>query len=94
MERIKKTVVEVLMISAVCSLCAMAEAGDRPGAKQAETTHWYSSPTLGVMTGFIKEPLKPYTIQEWEKGLGNKMNADRWATDFKEAGATYLIFYD
>ena len=60
----------------------------------AEEETWYRAPMLGVMTGYLYEPLKPYTIHEWEKGLGNKMDADRWVTDFKEAGATYLIFYD
>jgi hypothetical protein len=55
---------------------------------------WYRSPTLAVMTGFIYEPKSPYTIQEWEKGLGSKLDADRWVADFKEAGASYLIFYD
>jgi hypothetical protein len=46
------------------------------------------------MTGFIKEPLKPHTIPQWDKGLGNRLDADRWVADFKQAGATYLIFYD
>ncbi len=55
---------------------------------------WYRSPTLSVMTGYIYEPLKSYTIHEWQEGLGNKMDADRWVADFKEAGATYLVFYD
>ena len=26
--------------------------------------NWYRSPTLAVMTGYIYEPLKPYTIEE------------------------------
>ena len=37
----------------------------------AEET-WYRSPTLAVMTGYIYEPLVPYTIEEWEKGLGER----------------------
>jgi len=64
-----------------------------PSALAAEEP-WYRSPSLAIMTGFIYEPLKPYTIHEWEKGLGNQMDADRWVADFKEAGATYMIFYD
>ena len=64
-----------------------------PGALAADET-WYESPRLAVMTGFIYEPLKPYTIREWEKGLGNQLDADRWVADFQQAGASYLIFYD
>ena len=56
--------------------------------------NWFRSPSLGIMTAFICEPLKPYTIHDWEKGLGSQTDADRWVTDFEEAGATYLIFYD
>ena len=26
---------------------------------------WHKAPTLSVMTGFIYEPLKPFTIQQW-----------------------------
>jgi len=55
---------------------------------------WYRSPALAVMTGFIYEPLKPYTIREWDRGLGSRFDADRWAADFQDAGASYLIFYD
>jgi len=46
------------------------------------------------MTGFIYEPKSPYTLREWEEGLGNRFDADQWVRDFKEAGARYLIFYD
>ena len=68
--------------------------GTRPGwAAQAPGEHWYRSPTLSVMTGFIKDPRKPYTIQAWEKNLGKKFDADRWVADFKALGASYLIFY-
>ena len=73
----------LMVVSAAAALAA--EKPEKP---------WYRSPTLAIMTGFIKEPLKPYSIREWEKGLGNKMDADRWVADFKEAGASYLIFYD
>lgn len=55
---------------------------------------WYRAPRLAVMTGYICEPKSDYTIREWEKGLGDRMDADRWVADFKAAGATYLIFYD
>ncbi len=65
----------------------------RPVAAEDETA-WHRPPTLAIMTGYIKEPLKPYTIRQWDEGLGSRMDADRWVADFKEAGATYLIFYD
>jgi len=55
---------------------------------------WYRSPGLAVMTGYIYEPKSDYTIREWEEGLGDRMDADRWVADFREAGATHLIFYD
>lgn len=64
-----------------------------PAALSADEP-WYRSPSLSIMTGFIYEPKSAYTIREWEKGLGDKMDADRWVADFKEAGASYLIFYD
>ena len=59
----------------------------------AEDT-WYDSPSLSIMTGFIYEPLKPYTIHQWKDTLGSEFDADRWAKDFKEAGAQHLVFYD
>jgi len=46
------------------------------------------------MTGFIYEPLKPYTIQEWMVNLGNRFDADQWVRDFKEVGASHVVFYD
>ncbi len=55
---------------------------------------WYRSARLAVMTGYIYEPKSPYTIREWEEGLGHGMDADRWVADFRAAGADYLIFYD
>jgi hypothetical protein len=63
-------------------------------AVSKEPASWYRPPTLSVMTAFIYEPLKPYTIQEWDKGLGSKFDANQWVADFKEVGATYLIFCD
>jgi hypothetical protein len=55
---------------------------------------WHKAPTLSVMTGFIYEPLKPYTIQQWMENLGSRFDADQWVKDFKEAGASHLVFYD
>lgn len=75
------------------SLCLACVVVLAPGALLAEES-WYRSPRLSIMTGFIYEPKSPYTIRQWEKGLGDKMDADRWVADFKEAGASYLIFYD
>jgi len=59
----------------------------------AEDT-WFRAPRLSIMTGFIYEPLKPYTIHQWKETLGSKFDADRWVRDFKEAGAQHLVFYD
>ena len=55
---------------------------------------WFRAPRLSIMTGFIYEPLKPYTIHQWKDTLGSKFDADRWVRDFKEAGAQHLVFYD
>ncbi len=55
---------------------------------------WHKAPTVSVMTGFIYEPKKPYTIQQWMENLGSKFDADQWVKDFQEAGASYVIFYD
>ena len=46
------------------------------------------------MTGFIYEPKKSYTIQQWMENLGHKFDADRWVKDFKELGASHVVFYD
>jgi alpha-L-fucosidase len=46
------------------------------------------------MTGFLKDPERPGTLLEWRENLGSKFDADRWVRDFKETGASYLIFYD
>jgi len=46
------------------------------------------------MTGFIYEPKKPYTIQQWMESLGNRFDAEQWVKDFKGAGADHLVFYD
>lgn len=55
---------------------------------------WMKTPTVSVMTGFIYEPLEPYTIQQWMENLGSEFDADQWVRDFQEAGATHLVFYD
>jgi len=55
---------------------------------------WLKTPTLSIMTGFIYEPLKPYTIYQWMNNLGSRFDADGWVRDFKEVGATHLVFYD
>ncbi|MBM4047478.1 MAG: hypothetical protein FJ279_20420, partial [Planctomycetes bacterium] len=55
---------------------------------------WLKSPSLSIMTGFIYQPKSAYTVQQWMEGLGSRFDAERWVKDFKEAGATYLIFYD
>ena len=55
---------------------------------------WMKAPTISIMTGFIYEPLKPYTIQQWMENLGDKFDAEQWVKDFKEVGAHHLVFYD
>jgi hypothetical protein len=52
------------------------------------------SPSVTLMTGFIYEPLKPYTIEKWQEGLGSRFDADDWVRQFQEVGAGYVIFYD
>ena len=69
-------------------LCSI---GIHPSAAQES---WYQSPSLSIMTGFIYEPLKPYTIHQWQETLGNEFDADRWVKDFKEVGAQHVVFYD
>ncbi len=64
------------------------------GCPLAAEETWYESPSVSIMTGFIYEPLKPYTIHQWKETLGDEFDADRWAKDFKEAGAQHLVFYD
>jgi len=76
-------------------LIAFAAAAARTAAAAEPRPTWYDrSPKLAVMTGFIYEPLSPYTLKQWAEGLGNRFDADRWVGDFREAGASYLIFYD
>lgn len=83
-------------------MAAMAPVGDRWMAAEpsreamaaAPRECWLRTPTVSIMTGFIYEPLKPYTIQQWMENLGSRFDADAWVKDFKEAGATHLVFYD
>ena len=55
---------------------------------------WYQAPSLGIMTGFLKDPQGPLTQLVWRRNLGSRLDAERWVADFKAAGASYLIFYD
>jgi len=63
-------------------------------AAGSSSRNWHKAPTVSVMTGFIYEPLKPYTIQQWMENLGNRFDADQWVRDFKEIGASHVVFYD
>ena len=69
-----------------------AKAAERP--VRGPQPCWLKTPDVSIMTGFIYEPQKPYTIQEWMKGLGSRFDADRWVKDFQDVGASYVIFYD
>jgi len=85
----KKTAAFVLL-AAVLALADSAFSKQPPAPRSC----WHKAPTLSVMTGFIYQPLKPYTIQQWMENLGNKFDADQWVKDFKEVGASHLVFYD
>ena len=83
-----KTLISIL--ATVLALAGSALSDQPPPPRPC----WHKAPTVSVMTGFIYEPLKPYTIQQWMENLGNRFDADQWVKDFKEAGASHLIFYD
>ena len=85
-----KSAASLTVLFAVSSLAGPAVAGDTPSPRPI----WHKAPTLSVMTGFIYEPLKPYTIQRWMENLGNKFDANQWVKDFQEVGASHLVFYD
>jgi len=68
------------------ALAAPCAAADAPG--------WARPPQLAVMTGYIKDPPAPQTIEEWQQGLGSQFDAAAWVRGFRDAGAAYLIFYD
>jgi len=72
-----------LLATTLPAFCAAAGA---PG--------WARPPQLAVMTGYIKDPSTPQTIEEWQKGLGSRFDAAAWVRGFRDAGAAYLIFYD
>lgn len=55
---------------------------------------WLKRPAVSVMTGFIYEPLSPYTLETWKENLGSRFGADQWVKGFQDAGATHLVFYD
>ncbi len=68
--------------------------GKIPAAKAEARECWLRTPTVSIMTGFIYKPGSPYTVQQWLENLGNKFDAEQWVRDFKETGATHLVFYD
>lgn len=74
-----------LVLALAAGLAVAAEKPDQP---------WYAAPRLSVMTGFIYEPLKPYTIQQWLENLGSRFDAEQWVKDFQEVGASHVVFYD
>lgn len=82
-----------IALSALLTSLAAAQPS-APPADQGRPDCWLKTPTVSVMTGFIYEPLKPYTIQQWMENLGDKFDPDQWVREFKSAGASHLIFYD
>ncbi|NUQ61282.1 MAG: alpha-L-fucosidase [Pirellulales bacterium] len=77
------------MLSLALALSAKPVAADGAAGRP-----WNRSPRLSVMTGFIYEPLKPYTIQQWMENLGCRFDADEWVKNFNELGASHVVFYD
>ena len=90
------TLIGLTLSSLTALRAAELKLADGLSAKPAPAARpcWHKAPTVSVMTGFIYEPLKPYTIQQWMENLGNKFDADQWVKDFKAAGASHLVFYD
>ncbi len=82
----------VVILGLLAAQRAVQADGENSGDKSRDC--WMKTPTVSVMTGFIYEPLEPYTIQQWMENLGNDFDADQWVKDFKETGATHLVFYD
>jgi hypothetical protein len=74
-------------------LILLAMALPAAAAERADQS-WYRSPRLSVMAAFICEPRAPYTIQRWMENLGHNFDADQWVKDFKDIGASHLVFYD
>lgn len=93
MQRVSCIIAAILAASAI-GLPAFAAEGGASATVAAERPVWMRSPSITLMTGFIYEPLKPYTIQQWQEGLGSRFDADAWVRDFQEVGAQYVIFYD
>ncbi|MBC8870574.1 MAG: alpha-L-fucosidase [Planctomycetes bacterium] len=83
----------LLVITGLLAAQRTAQAAGEDSADQPRDC-WMKMPTVSVMTGFIYEPLEPYTIQQWMENLGIEFDADQWVKDFKETGATHLVFYD
>ena len=83
----------IILLSLAVLWVAPAPAAE-PAAPAQPRECWLKTPTVSVMTGFIYEPLKPYTVQKWTENLGDKFDADQWVRDFKAAGANHLVFYD
>lgn len=81
-----------ILLAGPFSAAAQPSGADASGSPPREC--WLRTPTVSIMTGFIYEPLKPYTIQQWMENLGNGFDADQWVRDFQQAGATHLVFYD
>jgi hypothetical protein len=80
------------MLLAAAPVSFSLPAAESPTA--ADRPCWHSAPTLSVMTGFIYEPLSPYPVEKWLENLGSRFDADRWIADFKEVGASHVVFYD
>lgn len=90
-----KTRIHMLLLVMLGLLTAQLPAqADGEDSSDKSSDCWMKTPTVSVMTGFIYEPLEPCTIQQWMENLGNEFDADQWVKDFKETGATHLVFYD
>ena len=75
-------------LAAAWALCV----GATSLAAAADT--WLEPPQLAVMTGFIKDPQQPGTLEDWQRDLGREFSAAAWVRSFRSFGASYLIFYD
>ena len=84
--RLKLSIISICLVLAIWASPVLSAEKTDPS--------WYGSPQLSVMTGFIYEPLEPYTIQQWMENLGSRFDADQWVEDFQEVGASHVVFYD
>ena len=82
------------LVFAADSSTPPTQVGSTREATSGSPKNWMKAPTVSIMTGFIYEPLKPYSIQQWMENLGHQFDADQWVKDFKEVGAHHLVFYD